>query len=76
VCLERKGAESYPSRDKAVVFFGVADLNAIVEAVGPDRFVGFNPEVQTGQLRWAVIHDPEGHNVLLMQTQQSPDGPK
>jgi predicted enzyme related to lactoylglutathione lyase len=26
VCLERKGSESYPSRDKAVLFFEVPDL--------------------------------------------------
>lgn len=26
VCLERKGAESYPSKDKAVLFFEVPDL--------------------------------------------------
>jgi catechol 2,3-dioxygenase-like lactoylglutathione lyase family enzyme len=26
ICLERKGAESYPSHDKAVVFLEVPDL--------------------------------------------------
>ena len=26
VCLERKGSESYPSKDKAVLFFEVPDL--------------------------------------------------
>lgn len=60
-CLERKGSESYPSRDKAVLFFEVADLDATIEAIGRDRFV----EVTAG---WAVLHDPEGHNVLLVQS--------
>jgi predicted enzyme related to lactoylglutathione lyase len=36
VCLERKGSESYPSKDKAVLFF-------------------------------EVLHNPEGHNILLLQ---------
>ena len=32
VCLETKGSESYPSRDKAVLFFEVHDLRATVTA--------------------------------------------
>jgi len=60
VCLERKGAESYPSKDKAVLFFETADLKSAVEAVGRDRFVH-------ADATWAVLHDPEGHNVLLIQ---------
>jgi predicted enzyme related to lactoylglutathione lyase len=31
VCLERKGAESYPSRDKAVLFFEVPNLASALE---------------------------------------------
>lgn len=61
VCLERKGAESYPSKDKAVLFFETADLKSAVEAVGQDRFVH-------AEATWAVLHDPEGHNVLLIQS--------
>src|SRR5207248_11294023 len=34
VCLETKGSESYPSRDKAVLFFEVSDLEAAVHAIG------------------------------------------
>lgn len=34
VCLERKGVESYPSRDKAVLFFEVDDLAATVKDLG------------------------------------------
>ncbi len=64
ICLERKGAESYPSRDKAVLFFEVADLAGAIAAIGRERFL----QVEPG---WAVLHDPEGHNVLLLQTRQS-----
>lgn len=60
ICLERKGSEGYPSLDKAVLFFAVPDLNAAVAALGPERIV------QRGGT-WLVMHDPEGHNVLLLQ---------
>ena len=60
VCLERRGSESYPSRDKAVLFFEVEDLAAAVEAVGRGRFV----QVSGG---WAVLPEPEGHHILLLQ---------
>ncbi len=60
VCLERKGSESYPSVDKAVLFFEVPDLQAAISAIGESRLVH-------SEARWAVLHDPEGHNVLLVQ---------
>lgn len=60
VCLERKGAESCPSSDKAVLFFEVPDLKAAIGAIGQDRLVH-------SQAHWAVLHDPEGHNILLLQ---------
>ena len=60
ICLECKGAENYPSRDKAVLFLELQDLAAAVAAIGRDRFVRTEPT-------WAVLHDPEGHNVLLIQ---------
>ena len=60
ICLERKGAESYPSKDKAVLFFAVPDLNAAISALGTDRIL------QRGET-WLVMHDPEGHNVLLLE---------
>ena len=60
VCLERKGAESYPSQDKAVLFFEVHDLRSAIAAIGPDRVV-------QSEGTWAVLHDPEGHNILLLQ---------
>ncbi len=60
VCLERKGSESYPSLDRAAVFFEVSDLAAALAAVGPERVVGIGE-------KWAALHDPEGHNILLFQ---------
>jgi predicted enzyme related to lactoylglutathione lyase len=59
-CLERKGSESYPSLDTAVLFFEVADLEAALAAIGRDRAV-------QSEAKWAVFHDPEGHNILLFQ---------
>jgi predicted enzyme related to lactoylglutathione lyase len=67
ICLERKGVESYPSQDKAVIFLEVQDLQAEIEKVGRDRFVEFGAQDQKGRISWAVLHDPEGHNVLLLQ---------
>jgi|SRR6516162_730186 catechol 2,3-dioxygenase-like lactoylglutathione lyase family enzyme len=66
VCLEKRGVESYPSADKAVVFFETSDLEAAVKRIGPDRFVESGRDA-VGQLAWAVLHDPEGHNVLLLR---------
>ncbi|MGB9403343.1 MAG: VOC family protein [Candidatus Acidiferrales bacterium] len=60
VCLEKKGVESYPSRDKAVLFFEVPDLQAAIAAIGKDRIV-------QAESAWAVLHDPEGHNILLLE---------
>jgi predicted enzyme related to lactoylglutathione lyase len=60
VCLERKGVESYPSQDKAVLFFEVDDLKSVIAAIGAEKMVQSEPT-------WAVLHDPEGHNVLLLQ---------
>jgi catechol 2,3-dioxygenase-like lactoylglutathione lyase family enzyme len=64
LCLERKGAENYPSQDKAVVFIEVADLRSFVGSVVSERFV----RVELGASpRWAVLHDPEGHNVVCIE---------
>jgi predicted enzyme related to lactoylglutathione lyase len=60
VCLERKGAESHPSKDKAVLFFEVTSLRSAIAAIGRDRLV------QT-ERTWAVLDDPEGHNILLLE---------
>ncbi len=60
ICLERKGSETYPSKDKAVLFFEVPDLQAAIHAIGKNRLV-------QSEASWAVLHDPEGHNILLLQ---------
>jgi predicted enzyme related to lactoylglutathione lyase len=39
VCLDQKGAESYPSRDKAVLFFEVPNLKSAIAAIGQDSIV-------------------------------------
>src|SRR5436309_6164743 len=59
VCLERKGAESYPSKDKAVLFFEVPDLKSAIAAMGQGRLVQLEGT-------WAVLHDPDGRNMLLL----------
>lgn len=64
ICLERKGAESYASRDKAVLFFEVPDLKAAIESIGRERVIRLEE-------RWAVLHDPEAHNILLLQSSAS-----
>lgn len=60
VCLERKGSESYPSKDKAVLFFEVPDLKQAINAISENRLV-------QSEKTWAVLHDPEGHNIILLQ---------
>src|SRR5437588_459178 len=60
VCLERKGAESYPFKDKAVLCFEVHDLKSAITTIEQDQLVQSEPT-------WAVLHDPEGHNILLLQ---------
>ena len=70
VCLERKRSESYPSLDKAVLFFEVPDLSAVMDAIGKDRIVHTEAN-SSGRPEWAVIHDPEGHNILLLQSRKT-----
>lgn len=60
LCLEKKGVESYPSKDKAVLFFEVPDLKAAVRAIGEEKLVQVEGT-------WAVLHDPEGHNIILLE---------
>jgi catechol 2,3-dioxygenase-like lactoylglutathione lyase family enzyme len=67
VCLERKGLESYPSKDKAVLFFEVDNLKSAVAAIGKDKLVHCEPT-------WAVLHDPEDHNVLLLERTMAEPG--
>jgi predicted enzyme related to lactoylglutathione lyase len=68
LCLERKGAENYPSQDKAVVFIELADLRSFIGSVGSERFV----RVELGASPpWAVLRDPEGHNVVCIEANDS-----
>ena len=60
VCLERKGAELYPSKDQAVLFFEVPNSKSAITAIGQDRLV-------QAERTWAVLRDPEGHNILLLE---------
>lgn len=60
LCLERKGVEAFPSKDKAVLFFEVADLQAAIQGIGPEKVI-------QSESNWAVLHDPEGHNVILLE---------
>jgi catechol 2,3-dioxygenase-like lactoylglutathione lyase family enzyme len=57
VCLERKGSENYPSQDKAVLFFEVADLAATIESLGRERILRYEPQGGGGRAPWAVLHD-------------------
>ncbi len=52
--------ESYPSEDKAVLFFEVPDLRAAIRTIGKEKLV-------QSEKAWAVLRDPEGHNVLLLE---------
>lgn len=67
LCLEKKGTESYPSRDKAVVFLEVPDLQMALEALGRENMVHVETDAKGLEPRWAVLHDPEGHNVVLLE---------
>jgi predicted enzyme related to lactoylglutathione lyase len=72
LCLEKKGVEDYPSRDKAVVFLEVPSVEAAINAIGRDRILRFEPAREGGRPAWAVLHDPEGHNVLLLEAHGAP----
>src|SRR5215475_13011307 len=39
ICLEKTGVESYPSQDKAVLFFEVADLQSAISSIGRQQLV-------------------------------------
>lgn len=59
-----KDPNHIPRRDKAVLFFEVESVERTVAQCG-DRVVGQSKPGDRN--RWAVLHDPEGHNVLLME---------
>jgi predicted enzyme related to lactoylglutathione lyase len=73
VCVEKKGLEDYPSRDKAVLFLEVGDLTDAIKAIGPERIVR-QQAAGEGQVPWAVLHDPEGHSILLLEARRGKSG--
>jgi len=70
LCLEGKGLESYPSHDKAVVFVEVADLQAAIGTIGRERMLQVEMDKSKGHNPWAVLQDPEGHSVVLLQAKR------
>jgi predicted enzyme related to lactoylglutathione lyase len=64
ICLERQGVEEYPSAEKAVLFLEVTHLSQAIERIGADRVI---MRGRRGSDAWAVLHDPEGHNILLVE---------
>jgi hypothetical protein len=73
LCLPgAKGAEIFPSRDKAVVFLEVPDVVAAVRKIGQAHLVHIEMGAQgdsgsAARASWAVLHDPEGDNILLLE---------
>lgn len=55
-----RGVLLLPLVDRDESRLEVADLASGMAVIGPDRLV--QPEDT-----WAVLHDPEAHNVLLLQ---------
>jgi predicted enzyme related to lactoylglutathione lyase len=70
ICLERKGSENYPSADKAVLFFEVPDLPVLIKSLEGKRVLRQEPQADLRRPAWAVLHDPEGHNILLLQSRR------
>ncbi len=70
LCLEKRGTEPYPSMDKAVVFLQVRNLREAIERIGPERVLQANLQGEGRRQPWAVLHDPEGHNVVLLERHQ------
>jgi hypothetical protein len=58
--LSARGGESYPSKDKAILFFETPRLNEAVLEIGKENLVH-------SESSWAVLHDPEGHNIVLFK---------
>jgi predicted enzyme related to lactoylglutathione lyase len=67
VCLERKGSESYRSHDKAVLFLEVPNLPEAINAIGREQILEVKTEGEDKRRPWAVLHDPEGYNIVLLE---------
>jgi len=58
--------EDCPSLDKAVMFLEVPHLRDAVEVIGEHRIISLQPAAE-GRAAWAILHAPEGHNILLLE---------
>jgi predicted enzyme related to lactoylglutathione lyase len=65
VCLERKGTDSYPSRDKAVVFLEVPSLAEAIRCIGDENTVTIHRAGEGIRRPWAAMQDPEGYSIVL-----------
>jgi predicted enzyme related to lactoylglutathione lyase len=72
VCLERRGSEPYPSRDKAVLFLEVSNLADAVRCIGEEKIVATKPPGEGRRRPWAALHDPEGYNIVLVEAASLP----
>jgi len=52
---------------KPCIFLEVADVRSAGERLGKEKVVHFDVGNAHGGSPWAVLHDPEGQNVLLLQ---------
>src|SRR5262249_39250838 len=64
ICVDRQAVAVYLSADKAVVFFEVTKLSHALERIGADRVIRRS---RRGPDAWAVLPDPDGHNLLLVE---------
>jgi hypothetical protein len=67
ICLERKGMQPHPSRDKAWIFLEVPNLVEAVNAVGRQQIVEMKPQGEPARQPGAVLHDPGGYNIVLVE---------
>lgn len=66
--IERKGEEPGASAAEVGVFLEVSDLQATIDSIGRDRILYIESTGEGQRPPWAVLHDPEGHNVVLVQS--------
>jgi len=59
--------EEYLPAIKPCIFLEVADVRSAGERLGKEKVVHFDVGNAHGGSPWAVLHDPEGQNVLLLQ---------
>lgn len=50
-----------------MIFLEVPNLVEAVNAVGKERIVEMKPQGEPARQPWAVLHDPEGYNIVLVE---------